>query len=69
MNMNVWLGSVLREGGMGETTISLRYDEGFSPHYDEWWKTEFELTFKQIVLGQLAAASNHCNLVGLGHIN
>jgi hypothetical protein len=56
-------------GGMGKTTKSLRYGEGFSSHYDDMCKTEFELTLKQIFLGQLTAARNHCNLVGLAHIN
>jgi hypothetical protein len=38
-------------------------------HYDGRWKTEFELTLKQIFLGQLTAASNHRHLVGLERIN
>jgi hypothetical protein len=57
------------QGGMGKTKKSLSYGEGFSSHYDDWWKTELELTLKQIFLGQLTAASNHCNLVGLERIN
>jgi hypothetical protein len=57
------------QGGMGTTMKSLRYGEGFSSHYDNWWKTELELTLKEIFLGQLTAASKHCVLVGLEHIN